>query len=302
MSEQLNSSLAELNDKLLAGKAALEQSEIDDLLVNLKIELNRAVSSNNLWYYVETDLWLNILNGLTSSELANAFMENMDKDLFFSFGDKLLSSENQSNEKIVLIIHNYLNLFRYSSFLKKIYDERRWDKLIYKLIIQSNYTFEILFNQRVDQYKKKNLFRIIKDKHTIDYSWQKTYEIVSSYRSSINHILYEIESENKIVAFLLENSLDMVMLDLACLTSGVVNAMIPANSVSEHISFILNQTKAPMLFADDEKQLTKIRSIKQETPFLKTVVMLNGNAAEDWVISFEEFKAMASDHNIKNIV
>lgn len=302
MSEQLYSSLAELNDKLLAGKAALEQSEIDDLLVNLKIELNRAVSSNNLWYDVETDLWLNILNGLTSSELANAFMENMDKDLFFSFGDKLLSSENQSNEKIVLIIHNYLNLFRYSSFLKKIYDERRWDKLIYELIIKSNYTFEVLFNQRVDQYKKKNLFRIIKDKHTIDYSWQKTYEIVSSYRSSINHILYEIESENKIVAFLLENSLDMVMLDLACLTSGVVNAMIPANSVSEHISFILNQTKAPMLFADDEKQLAKIRSIKKETPFLKTVVMLNGNAAEDWVISFEEFKAMASDHNIKNIV
>ena len=126
--------------------------------------------------------------------------------------------------------------------------------------------------------------------------------LVSSYRSSINHILFEIESENKIVAFLLENSLEMVMLDLACLTSGIVNAMIPANSVSEHISYILNQTKAPILFADDEKQLAKIRSIKKETPFLKTVVMLKGNASEDWVISFEEFIAMASDHNIKTDV
>ena len=246
--------------------------------------------------------WQNIFDGLFSSELANPFMENMDKDLFFSFGEYLASFSNEPSERIVSITHNYLNLFRNSSFLQKIYDERRWDDLIHTLIVQSNYTFDVLFNQRVNQYKKKNLFRIIKDGRTIDYSWQKTFDLVSSYRSSINHILFEIESDNKIVAFLLENSLEMVMLDLACLTSGIVNAMIPANSVSEHISYILNQTKAPILFADDEKQLAKIRSIKKETPFLKTVVMLKGNAAEDWVISFEEFKAMASDLSIKTDV
>jgi len=302
MSNQSNTSLAELNEKLLAGKAALEQGEIDDLIINLRIELSRAVSGKQLSNEQDAEHWRNIFDGLYSSELANPFMENMEKDLFFSFGEYLASILNPSEEKIVSITHNYLNLFRFSSFLHKIYEERKWDKLIHTLIIQSNYTFDVLFNQRANQYKKKNLFRIIKDGYTIDYNWQKTFELVSSYRSSINHILFEIESENKIIAFLLENSLEMVMLDLACLTSGIVNAMIPANSVSEHISYILNQTKAPILFADDEKQLAKIRSIKKETPFLKTVVMLQGNAAEDWVISFEEFKAMASDHNIKTEV
>ena len=300
MSNQSNSLLTELNDKLLAGKAALEQSEIDDLIINLRIELSRTLSNNELTSESDAEHWQNIFNGLFSSELATPFMNNMDKDLFFTFGESLVSLTNQSNENIVSIIHNYLNLFRSSVFLQKIYDERRWDNLIYTLIVQSSYTFDVLFNQRVNQYKKKNLFRIIKDNHTIDYTWQKTSELVSFYRSSIHHILFEIESENKIVAFLLENSLDMVMLDLACLTSGIVNAMIPANSVYEHISYILNQTKAPILFADDERQLAKIRSIKKETPFLKTVVMLKGNASEDWVISFEEFKAMASNHNINN--
>lgn len=302
MNNQSNSSLTELNDKLLAGKASLEQSEIDDLLINLRIELNRAISKKQLGSDTYNGAWQNIFDDLYRSELANPFMENMDKDLFFSFGEYLVSSSSQTDDKIISIKHNYLNLLRNSSFLQKIYDERKWDNLIHSLIIQSNYTFDVLFSQRVNQYKKKNLFRIIKDGRTIDYNWLKTSQIVSSHRSSINHILFEIESENKIVAFLLENSLEMVMLDLACLTSGIVNAMIPANSVSEHISYILNQTKAPILFADDEKQLAKIRSIKKETPFLKTVVMLNGNAAEDWVISFEEFKAMASDHNIKTDV
>jgi len=300
MSNQSNSSLTELNDKLLAGKAALEKNEIEDLLLNLRIELSRAVNENFLEFEIEAESWQNIFNGLFSSELANPFMENMDKDLFFTFGEYLTLFPNRLNEKIVTIIHNYLNLFRSSSFLQKIYDERRWDNLIHSLIIQSSFTFDVLFTQRVNQYKKKNLFRIIKDDKTIDYNWQKTSEIVSIYRSSINHILYEIESKNKIVAFLLENSLDMVLLDLACLTSGIVNAMVPANSVSEHISFILNQTKAPILFTDDEKQLAKIRSIRKEIPYLKTVVLLKGNAADDWVISFEEFKAMASDHIIKS--
>jgi long-subunit acyl-CoA synthetase (AMP-forming) len=84
----------------------------------------------------------------------------------------------------------------------------------------------------------------------------------------------------------------MVMLDLACLTSGTVNVMIPANSVPEHISYILNQAKSAVIFADDEKQLSKIRSVKKDLEHLKTVVMVNGNAADDWIISFNEFKAL----------
>lgn len=300
MKEQSNSSLAELNNKLLVGKSVLENNEIDDLIINLRIELSKCIKDNQLSLENNLENWQNIFNGLFSDELANPFMDEMDKNLFFSFGEYLTSFSGQPDEKTISIIHNYLNLFRNSSFLQNIYNERRWDKLIHDLIVQSNYTFNVLFKQRVNQYKKKNLFRIIKDDKTIDFNWQKISEIVSLYRSSINHILFEISCENKFVALLLENSLDMVMLDLACLTSGIVNVMIPANSVSQHISYILNQTKAPILFTDDEKQLAKIRSIKKDTPNLKTVVLLRGNAAEDWVINFEEFKSMASENNINH--
>jgi long-subunit acyl-CoA synthetase (AMP-forming)/GNAT superfamily N-acetyltransferase len=81
----------------------------------------------------------------------------------------------------------------------------------------------------------------------------------------------------------------MAMLDIACLTSGVVNLMIPANSVPEHISFILNQTKAAIVIAHNEKQLAKIKSVKNELHHLKKIVLLVGSSADDYVISFEEF-------------
>ncbi|MDY0082488.1 MAG: AMP-binding protein, partial [Ignavibacteriaceae bacterium] len=294
------SSIKELNEKLLGGKASLEQHEIDDLVNNLLIELSTLVKNNNLSQPDISEIWQSILNGLIAGGISDDFMNNMDKDLFFDFGSYLASDIVAPDDKISSIINSYLNLFRYSSFLQKIYDERRWDNLIKSLIDKSSYTFNVLFNQRVEQYKKKNLFRIIKDRHTIDYSWQKTSEIVSEYSLSIKKLLFEIEDENKFTAFLLENSLEMAMLDIACLTSGIVNVMIPANSVSEHIQFILNQTKAPVLFADDEKQLAKIRSIKNETPYLKTVILIKGNAAEDWVISFEEFKALSLHQNKLN--
>jgi len=300
MNSQNKSSLSALNDKLLAGKASLEKNEIDELLINLRIEISRTIINKHVDSENTLRLWQNIFNEIFSTELADKFIYDMDKELFFSFGEYLLKIVNPEDQAIVSVIHNYLNLFRYSSFLQKIYNESKWETLIYNLIKQSSYTFDVLFKQRANQYKKKNLFRIITGKKTIDYTWEKTNSILKTYRSAINHILLEIPGENKFVAILLENSLDMAMLDLACLTSGIVNVMIPANSVSEHISFIFNQTKCSILFADDEKQLTKIRAIKKDIPNLKTVVMLKGNASEDWVISFDEFKAMAVDINLES--
>lgn len=288
----MNSSLTEIRDKVFAGKAALEKNEAAALIDNIQIELSLAVSKDHLNSENELNQWADIFASLFSAEIAEELMSSVDKDLFYSFGEYLNSLNVKDNNKAVSIIHNYLNIFRVSSFLQKIYGEDRWESLVHSLILKSSYTFDVLFSQRADQYRKKKLFRIIRGKTTIDYSWEKTNEIVTAYRSSLTHLLKNIPGENNYAAFLLENSIDMIMLDLACLTSGNVNVMIPANSVPEHISYILNQAKSAILFADDEKQLSKIRSIKKDLLYLKTVVMVNGNAAEDWVISFAEFKSM----------
>ena len=294
------SSLLEIQKKINAGKASLEPQETGDLFANLKIELNTTIKFNLLENTDSLHIWSEIFNGLISSDFAKSFMNEMDKDLFYDFGMHLDKYFNDENKAYTSITHSYLNLFRYPELLRKIYDERRWDILIVTLINKSRFTFNSLFNQRVNQYRKKTLFRIIRDDKTIDYNWERTSEIISDYKKSINSLLYEISSGEKIIAFLLENSLEMVMLDLACLTSGIINAMIPANSVNDHIAFILNQTKSPVLFTDDEKQLAKIRSIKKEVQYLKTVVLLKGNAAEDWVINFEEFKAVSFNNHPVN--
>ncbi|MEE9448979.1 MAG: AMP-binding protein, partial [Ignavibacteriaceae bacterium] len=163
------------------------------------------------------------------------------------------------------------------------------------MILHSNYTIRTLFNQRVRDYRNKPLFRVIKGNTVSDLSWSRTAELVNNYARSFNALLKGENEENGKVAFLLENCPEMAMLDIACLTSGVLNLMIPANSVPEHISFILNQTKAAVVIAQDEKQLAKLKSVKNELHHLKKIILLIGSSPDDYVISFEEFLSGAKE-------
>ena len=87
----------------------------------------------------------------------------------------------------------------------------------------------------------------------------------------------------------MENDINTALLDIACLTSGIVNVMIPANSVSQHIEFILNQTESPVVVVFDDKQLIKIKSVRKELKHLKKIILLKGTSTDDMVITFNEF-------------
>ena len=92
----------------------------------------------------------------------------------------------------------------------------------------------------------------------------------------------------------MENSLHMVLLDMACLSTGIVNIMIPANSVPSQIEFILNQTGAQVLLVSNDKQLAKLKSIKDRIPDMQTAVLLQGSSIEDWVMTLDELLAAGS--------
>jgi long-subunit acyl-CoA synthetase (AMP-forming) len=245
----------------------------------------------------EHDALLRIFIAAAQPAFAKQFMGVIDVETYFSFGT-FLNEQLTNSEKVEKLTHEYLNLIRFPSLLSRIYEEKKWEPLIHELVLKSNYDTRVLFNQRLRDYGKKTLFKIINGNIVTEYSWEKSANLVQSYRNSFYSLITKDPSssangrtspgQNK-VAFLLENCLEMALLDLACLTGGIVNVMIPGNSVTEHIRFILKQSKASVLITHNEKQLSKIKSLKNELPELKTVILLEGNSSEDWVINFEEF-------------
>ena len=281
-----------IKEKLFSGKAALEESDLNYLFKQLEDELNETIRDK----LISTDnelvkLWCEVFEVVSAGNFADSLMFSLDKEIFYKFG-LFIHEEinvNPANENLVLLIHEYLNIFRTSSLLKKIYKEKKWEALVFNLISSSNYNVSVLFNQRVREYGDKPLFKLIKGNTVDKISWNEVNKNVSKYSHSFYSLIKDEDSNSVKITFLLENSPYMPLLDLACLTTGIVNVMIPANSVTDHIKFMLNQTQSPLLIVHDEKQLAKVKSIKIELIYLKQVILLYGTSAEDWVISFNEF-------------
>ena len=245
-----------IRDQIFAGKAALDNNQTSFLLNSINRELNSVVKEDSFSQnHALIKTWQEILEFSFSGQLAHDIAEQLDVEIFYKFGDYLNKSfDNLNQSSLINLAHAYLDIFRLSPFLIKIYGEKKWEILVLDLVKKSNFTVSELFKQRVRDYKNKGLFKVIRGSAETDYSWRQVSILVESYSLAFTNsqMLYPGK-----VAFLLENSLQMALLDLACLTTGIVNIMIPANSVPQHVSFILNQTKASTLFVYDEKNVNR---------------------------------------------
>ncbi len=242
----------------------------------------------------QIDRWNHISQTATDSAMLGELSVRLIPDLFYRFGEKLASiPPKKMDADCRKAIHGYLNFFRQSAFLKNISQKGPWADLVLKLIRLGNFTLSAMFRQRVDEHGRKTLFKIVGPATLSEHSWLNVDQRVQSYKRALFSLLSKNTTALPKVAFLMENSLEMACLDLACLTGGMPNVMIAANSVSQHIAFILNQTTAGLLFVSNDKQLAKVKAIRKEIPNLKTAVLLNGSSIENWVITFSEFLKQA---------
>jgi long-chain acyl-CoA synthetase len=232
---------------------------------------------------------------VSSTENAKSFAGTVNTDQLFALG-KLLN-ENGSTEQI----HEFLDIFRHSSFLTRIYEEDRWAQLILDLIQRSNFTFCTLFNQRLRKYADKILFTVMEPGSQKDYTWQQTGEMVQKYARLLLALLGP-GPELKSVAFLCKNSLDMALLDLACLTTGIENVMIPANSVQMHIEYILNYTKPKVLIVSDMELLNNILPLFAKFNFLESILLLkNGNQHSEGVYTLDQVQDLIDSVDLNMI-
>lgn len=177
------------------------------------------------------------------------------------------------------LIDEYLDIIRSSAFLTRIYDDEDWPELILNLLQATNYTYGRMFFHRVEKYPNKILFTVLNKKKSLEYSWSEISSMVLNISAGLVKMLGENPSNQKI-AFLTKNSLDMVLYDLACLTTGIVNVMIPANSVPSHIDYILNKTEPSILIVSDRTLLDKIDAMTTRMEFLKAIVLFEKNSTK----------------------
>ena len=221
---------------------------------------------------------------IEESDIRERIASQFSPDIFYKLGERLLKKPES------VFIESYLDIFRSPNFLTQIYDDDRWPELILRLLDSIHYTFPKLFEHRLRKYSDKILFTIMESETQKDITWREVNKNVKSISKGL-YALLDGNVHNKKLAFLCENSIEMVYFDLACLTSGIVNIMIPANSTPDQIEYILSKTKPEIIIISKDQLLQKIKDIKKNLSFLNYIVLFeNTTPWEKGYISIQELK------------
>ncbi len=279
--------LSKILERLAAGRHSFTNNELESIIIQFA---DKFYDSPNMYLEESDTPTLQIINKILDSVLENHLLEIFVK---YTAVNKLkaiteiLVGKPEYNSDQSLFAQHILNLVKQTKILREIKENIFWQSAIPVLIRKSNFNLRALLKQRRIQYRHKTLYGIIKSKNIKKIFWDEAVTIIEKYGAGLLGVLSDKES---IVAFLSDNSPEMAMLDLACLSSGIKNVMIPANSVPQHISYIIKETGAEVIILSGEKQLAKLKSIKKEIPSVKTAILIEGTSAETWVYDLDEMQ------------
>ncbi len=169
-----------------------------------------------------------------------------------------------------------------------------WATRILGLVESSDFTFGHLFNQRAAVYGERPLFRVPGGGLNRVVTWRQASGRVDLIARSL--IAVTAETGDRPLAILSRNSLEMALVDLACLTSGIVNVMVPATATETDVAFILDHARVGALVVSDAEQLQKVLNVRDRLPNLGPIIALDAGAAgaRD-VIAFEHLQARSSE-------
>ena len=114
--------LNDLHNKILAGRAAIDEEEIQNLCADFELELKNCVDKNYFENSNEIiDSWNSVLQSACKSDFVKDISAFISPALYFELGEYLVSSLSKNKTpQLKSLVHNYLDLFRYSQFLTKI--------------------------------------------------------------------------------------------------------------------------------------------------------------------------------------
>jgi long-subunit acyl-CoA synthetase (AMP-forming) len=190
-----------------------------------------------------------------------------------------------------------LDVLRRNPVLRRIAETRStdaWTERIQALLESSHFTFGHLLTQRAAGYGERTLFRVPVNGVSRTISWRQAAGRVDLIARS--RLAVTAETGDRRVAILSHNSLEMALVDLACLSAGVVNVMVPATATETDVEYILKHAGVGTIFVSDAEQLKKVLNVRDGFPELGPIIALEASAvAHPDTIDFEHLLARSSE-------
>jgi long-chain acyl-CoA synthetase len=92
------------------------------------------------------------------------------------------------------------------------------------------------------------------------------------------------------ISILANTRLEWAVADVGAILAGAVVVPIYQSNTPEEVRFILDNAGVSVVFAEDQKQLGKLRQIRAQVPKVRNVILLEGEGDGAWALSLEQLK------------
>ncbi|MBV8293396.1 MAG: AMP-binding protein, partial [Mycobacterium sp.] len=148
-----------------------------------------------------------------------------------------------------------------------------------------------LFVDRVEATPDKEAFRYLDHGEWVSVTWRDTATRVESLAAGL--LALGIEPEQR-VGIASSTRYEWILADLAIMSAGAATTTVYANTITRDTGYILADSESRVVFAEDADQLAKLTACRGELPALTKVVVFDGSADGDWVITLEDLAELGA--------
>jgi long-chain acyl-CoA synthetase len=152
-----------------------------------------------------------------------------------------------------------------------------------------------LFAKRVHDTPDREAFRFPVGDNWRSMTWRQTGERVKAIAAGLISLGLHREERGGILA---NTRLEWILADLGILCAGGATTTVYPSSTAEECAFILHDSETKYVFAEDAKQVDKLREHKAEMPDLVKIILIDGNPDKkdgDWVMTLAELEAKGAE-------
>jgi len=172
------------------------------------------------------------------------------------------------------LVWDVLDLIRRPIVLRRIESVRRdeWAARVLAAVDASDFTVGALFDQRVRSYGSRVLFQLIEPVGARVLSWRRTATRVEAIARGL--LVLEDGRPGR-VAIMSDNRIEAALVDLACLTTGIVDVMIPANATEADVAYMLRRAECTVAIVSGAERVRRVAGRIGQVPTLRHVVSMD---------------------------
>ncbi|SDU82628.1 long-chain acyl-CoA synthetase [Microlunatus sagamiharensis] len=135
---------------------------------------------------------------------------------------------------------------------------------------------------------EREAFRHLQDGRWVSLTWSDTRDAVFEIAAGLLAVGVELEDR---VAIASGTRIEWVLADLAIMSAGAATTTVYPTTQHEDVAFILGDSGARVVFAEDQSQVDKIEAHADELTDLETIVQISGTPRGGRTISLDELRS-----------